>query len=89
MSSVLQLVEKIGLSSEWCYADSIHTAQWVSGAEKALVDAVHSGRNVQVKALFRGGRHLLCHLFPAGRPDNEEPAEHEDGRETSKQKKVS
>jgi hypothetical protein len=89
MSVIIQLLEKMGQSSALRYADAEQLAQLMAGTDPALVAAVSAGDQQAIEALLDVRTNVVCGVFPADEPQDEEPADDEDNKERINQLKAS
>lgn len=88
MSVIIQLLEKMGQSSELRYADAKQLAEWMADTDPALVAAVSAGDQQAIEAILGVRANVVCGIFPADEPQNEEPADGEDESEKIRQRKA-
>lgn len=89
MSVIIQLLEKMGQSSELRYADAKQLAELMADTDPALVAAVQTGDQRAIEALLDVRTNVVCGIFPADEPQDEQPADDEDNKERIKQLKAS
>lgn len=89
MSVVIQLLEKMGQNSALRYADAEQLAQLMADTDPALITAVSTGDQQAIEALLDVRTNVVCGVFPADEPQDDQPADDEDGKEKIKQLKVS
>lgn len=82
MSKIIRLLEKMGQNSEFRYADAEHIASLMADADPALIDAVTAGDQSKIESLLGARTNVVCGIYPAQEPDQEEPSEeeNEDGK---------
>ncbi|WP_233079531.1 hypothetical protein [Rheinheimera soli] len=84
MSVVIQLLEKMGQSSELRYADAEQLAELMADTDPMLVAAVISGDQQALEQMLGARTNVVCGVHPADQPDGDEPAEPEQEPETEK-----
>lgn len=83
MSVIIQLLEKMGQSSELRYADAQQLAEQMADTDPALVAAVTAGDQQAIEALLGARTNVVCGIHPADQPDDEpEEPEQEPEKET-------
>lgn len=75
MSVVIQLLEKMGQNSELRYADAGQLAQLMADTDPKLVAAVTAGDQQAIEALLGARTNVICGIYPADEPAQEEPTE--------------
>jgi hypothetical protein len=89
MSVVIQLLEKMGQNSELRYADAGQLAQLMADTDPKLVAAVTAGDQQVIEALLNVRSNVVCGIFPADEPQDEQPADDDDNKEKISQLKAS
>ncbi|MDF3126998.1 hypothetical protein [Rheinheimera sp. 1928-s] len=84
MSVVIQLLEKMGQSSELRYANAEQLAELMADTDPMLVAAVISGDQQALEQMLGARTNVVCGVHPADQPDGDEPAEPEQEPETEK-----
>lgn len=84
MSVVIQLLEKMGQSSELRYADAEQLAELMADTDPMLVAAVISGDQQALEQMLGARTNVVCGVHPADQPDGDEPAGPEQEPETEK-----
>ena len=89
MSVIIQLLEKMGQNSALRYADAKQLTQLLADTDPALVAAVSAGDQRAIEALLGARTNVICGIYPADEPQDDEPADDEDDKEKIKQLKAS
>ena len=89
MSVIIQLLEKMGQSSALRYADAEQLTQLMADTDPALVAAVSAGDQRAIEALLGARTNVVCGVYPADEPQDDEPADDEDDKEKIKQLQAS
>lgn len=75
MSVIIQLLEKMGQSSELRYADAEQLAKLMAETDPAIIAAVTAGDQHAIETLLGARTNVICGIHPADQPDQDEPAE--------------
>lgn len=89
MSVVIQLLEKMGQNSELRYADAGQLAQLMADTDPKLVAAVTAGNQQAIEALLNVRSNVVCGVFPADEPQDDQPSDDEDGKDNIQRMKAS
>lgn len=73
MSVIIQLLEKMGQSSELRYADAEQLAKLVADTDPALIAAVSAGDQQAIETLLGARTNVVCGVHPAQEPQEDEP----------------
>ncbi|MBU1617954.1 MAG: hypothetical protein KJ556_01005 [Gammaproteobacteria bacterium] len=84
MSVIIQLLEKMGQSSELRYADAEQLAKLMADTDPALIAAVSAGDQQAIETLLGARTNVVCGIHPADQPQEDEPAEPEQEPEQEK-----
>ncbi|EGM78781.1 hypothetical protein Rhein_1122 [Rheinheimera sp. A13L] len=84
MSVIIQLLEKMGQSSELRYADAEQLAKLMADTDPALIAAVSAGDQHAIETLLGARTNVVCGIHPADQPEQDEPAEPEQEPEQEK-----
>ncbi len=82
MSKIIRLLEKMGQNAEFRYADAEHITSLMADVDPALIDAVTAGDQRKIESLLGARTNVVCGIYPAQEPEQEEPSEddNEDGK---------
>lgn len=89
MSVVIQLLEKMGQNSALRYADAEQLAQLMADTDPVLIAAVTAGDQQAIETLLGARTNVVCGVYPADEPQEDQPADDEDEKEKIKQLKAS
>lgn len=73
MSVIIQLLEKMGQSSELRYADKEQLAKLMADTDPALIAAVSAGDQQAIETLLGARTNVVCGVHPAQEPQEDEP----------------
>ncbi|MDR7121587.1 hypothetical protein [Rheinheimera soli] len=73
MSVIIQLLEKMGQSSELRYADAEQLAKLMADTDPALIAAVSAGDQQAIETLLGARTNVVCGVHPAQEPQEDEP----------------
>jgi hypothetical protein len=78
MSKIISLLEKMGQSAEFRYANADQLASLMADTDPELIDAVIAGNQAVLEQLLGARTNVVCGLHPADQPDEEPLDEPED-----------
>ncbi|HJS14442.1 MAG TPA: hypothetical protein VJ795_05160 [Rheinheimera sp.] len=88
MSVIIQLLEKMGQNSALRYADAEQLAQLMADTDPLLVAAVRAGDQQAIEALLGARTNVICGIYPADEPAEDEPMEDESDDKKIQQRKA-
>ena len=77
MSNVIHLLEKMGQNAEFRYAKAEELTELMADTDPALVRAVIAGDQHQIETLLGARSNVVCGVYPAEEPGQDEPSEEE------------
>jgi hypothetical protein len=77
MSKIVRLLERLGENAQFRYANAEQLAVLISGTDPALIDAVISGDQLALEATLGARSNIVCAIYPADEPHQDEPSDDE------------
>jgi hypothetical protein len=77
MSVIISLLEKMGQNAALRYANAEQLAELMADTDPALIEAVIAGDQKGLEGILGARSNIVCAVYPADEPEQEEPAEDE------------